>query len=338
MHEEIASSLLLDWYDANARSLPWRVKGGEADPYRVWLSEIMLQQTTVKAVIPYFETFTSLWPDVRSLAKATDDEVMARWAGLGYYSRARNLIACARMIAADGGHFPDTEKELLDLPGVGPYTAAAIASIAFGQSATVVDGNVERVLSRLFAIDVPLPKARPAIRKHAETLTPLERAGDYAQAVMDLGATVCTPKSPKCDICPLSSKCAARMNDTAAAYPKREPKKKIPTRRGTVYWLAMGDHILVNRRAPKGLLGGTLEFPNSGWDGDCGLDQTYDWSDSLGDVKHTFSHFHLVLDVRMAIARDGDNPPMGEWKKTDALEGAGFSSLMEKVRKLVMAD
>ncbi|MCK5575817.1 MAG: A/G-specific adenine glycosylase [Sphingomonadales bacterium] len=346
MHEETVASSLLDWYDANARSLPWRVKGGEADPYRVWLSEIMLQQTTVKAVIPYFETFTSLWPDVRSLAKATDDEVMARWAGLGYYSRARNLIACARMITASGGRFPDTEKELLTLPGVGPYTAAAIASIAFGQSATVVDGNVERVVARLFAVRQPLPSAKRELKRLAETLTPEDRPGDFAQAMMDLGATICTPRKPSCLVCAVQMDCAANAKGIAASLPVRLERAERPLRVGIAFVALREDgHVLLRRRAEEGLLGGMLEVPSTQW-----TDLLPPVDDALrtaplrgnwwlvpGTVRHTFTHFQLELVVyRAVVPVDATltfwaEPDRCRWVARRDLDTAALPSVMRKV-------
>ncbi|MDJ1009364.1 MAG: A/G-specific adenine glycosylase, partial [Paracoccaceae bacterium] len=298
---------ILAWYDRNARVLPWRVPPGSdarPDPYRVWLSEIMLQQTTVAAVKDYFLRFTALWPDVTALAAAEDAAVMGEWAGLGYYARARNLLKCARAVVADhDGRFPDTREALLTLPGIGPYTAAAIAAIAFGRPAAVVDGNVERVMARLFAVTTPLPAAKPELTAHAARLTPAHRPGDYAQAVMDLGATICTPKSPACGICPWAASCRGRAEGVAAGLPHKTPKKAKPVRRGIAYVARnpRGDWLL-ERRPEKGLLGGMLGWPTSDWsdapapappsDGD--------WR-SIGEVRHTFTHFHLILDVVVAV-------------------------------------
>ncbi len=314
-HSDIAAPLLR-WYDAHARVLPWRVSPAERaagvmpDPYRVWMSEIMLQQTTVAAVKSYFERFTALWPCVTDLANAEDDEVMGEWAGLGYYARARNLLKCARVIRDRyDGHFPQTRAELQSLPGIGPYTSAAIASIAFNQPETVVDGNVERVVSRLFRIETPLPAAKPELTKLAETLTPQDRAGDYAQAMMDLGATICTPKSPDCAPCPLTDSCAAHAVGDAARFPLKTPKKPKPTRHGHAYVArtTRGEWVL-EKRPDKGLLGGMLGWPGTHWAQEHATEAPFnaEW-DELGDVRHTFTHFHLVLTVH--VAEGVTNPP-----------------------------
>ena len=295
------SAELLGWYDRHARDLPWRVPPGQgrADPYRVWLSEVMLQQTTVAAVKSYFERFTSLWPRVEDLAAAEDAAVMAEWAGLGYYARARNLLACARAVAAQGG-FPRTRAGLGELPGIGPYTSAAISAIAFDLPETVVDGNVERVISRLFAIETPLPASKPQIHELAESLTPQARPGDHAQAMMDLGATICTPRSPACGICPLSDPCEARRQGIAAELPRKSPKKAKPLRLGVVWIGFAGDAVLVETRPERGLLGGTLAFPSTGWDGsDLPPPAVGEWRE-LGLVRHVFTHFALDLTVMTA--------------------------------------
>ena len=258
MPANLSSSIphdLLAWYDRNARALPWRAPPGAplADPYRVWLSEIMLQQTTVATVRPRFAEFVARWGDVASLAAADEGEVMAAWAGLGYYSRARNLIACARTIVTDhGGRFPSEEAALRSLPGIGDYTAAAIAAIAFGRRAVVIDGNIERVVARLFAIETPLPAAKPLIRRHADTITPDRRAGDFAQALMDLGSGICTPRAPKCLLCPLQRDCRAAALGTPDAFPVKPPKAAKPQRSGTIFWLEKDDRVLLVRRPPKG--------------------------------------------------------------------------------------
>ncbi|GAA3857320.1 A/G-specific adenine glycosylase [Celeribacter arenosi] len=306
MKQNDMASALLDWYDRHARTLPWRVSpadrlaGVRPDPYRVWLSEIMLQQTTVTTVKPYFERFLSIWPTVNDLAGAQDDAVFAEWAGLGYYARARNLVKCARVVARDhGGVFPVTSKALLDLPGIGPYTAAAVGAIAFDEPATVLDGNVERVMSRLFRVEMPLPASKESLRKHASDLTPQARAGDYAQAVMDLGATICTPRSPACGICPWSAPCLARAAGDADSYPRKTPKKPKPVRRGhvSVAQTEMGEWVL-EKRPEKGLLGGMLGWPGSGWaEGE--PDAPEQAGVRVGQVTHTFTHFHLVLDVHV---------------------------------------
>jgi A/G-specific adenine glycosylase len=310
LRDDLAPALqqkLLDWYDRHARVLPWRVSpqdraaGVRPDPYRVWLSEVMLQQTTVAAVRDYFRRFTDRWPTVQALAAAEDAAVMAEWAGLGYYARARNLLACARAVAARGG-FPDTEDGLRALPGIGPYTAAAIAAIAWDHPATVVDGNVERVMARLHAVETPLPAAKPELTRLAAVLTPARRPGDHAQAVMDLGATVCTPRSPACTTCPWVCACAARAAGIAADLPRKSPKAARPVRHGTV-WLAIraDGAVLLERRPPRGLLGGLLGLVGTGWDGQ-GSDTPplpAVWQDR-GTVRHTFTHFDLYLNVRTA--------------------------------------
>src|SRR3954447_4266470 len=260
-------ALLLDWYDRHRRRLPWRAAAGERpDPYRVWLSEIMLQQTGVKTVGPYFLKFLARWPDVAALGRASLDDVLRMWAGLGYYSRARNLHACAVALLRDhGGAFPDTEQGLRSLPGIGPYTAAAIAAIAFGRRAMPVDGNIERVVSRLFAVEQPLPQAKPLIGELAFTLTAETRAGDSAQALMDLGASICTPKKPACALCPLNDDCAAYIRGDQETFPRKAPKKTGTLRRGAAFIVTRGDELLVRTRAEKGLLGGMTEVPGSEW-------------------------------------------------------------------------
>ena len=302
---------LLAWYDANARRLPWRVgpaeraAGQRADPYRVWLSEVMLQQTTIPHAVSYFTDFTRRWPTVQALAKAPEAEVMAAWAGLGYYARARNLIACARAVAVErAGVFPDTETGLLALPGVGPYTAAAVAAIAFDQPANVVDGNVERVIARLYAVDAPLPAAKQELKSLAAGLVGPDRPGDWAQALMDLGATICRPKAPLCDRCPLAEGCAARASGTPEAWPRRSAKAERPRRYGAAYVLSDGARVGLVRRPPKGLLGGMLGLPTSDW-GSAPLSaeaqvaaapRGEDWR-ALGAVEHVFTHFSLTLQV-----------------------------------------
>ncbi|WP_339113960.1 A/G-specific adenine glycosylase [Thioclava sp. GXIMD2076] len=305
------SPALLAWYDRNARVLPWRTgpadhaKGLRTAPYRVWLSEVMLQQTTVAAVRDYFRAFTTRWPTVTDLAQAEDGDVMAAWAGLGYYARARNLLKCARVVAFElGGEFPQTARELQALPGIGPYTAAAIASIAFDEPATVVDGNVERVISRVFALTDPLPGTRPEIARLAGLVTPTHRAGDHAQAMMDLGATICTPRNPVCALCPLDTACEGHAQGIAATLPVKAPKKVKPTRLGHAYVLTgPSGEVLVERRPDRGLLGGTLGFPTSDWAETLPAfapPVTADWTQAPTDVRHTFTHFHLVLTVHRA--------------------------------------
>ncbi|KGJ03921.1 A/G-specific DNA-adenine glycosylase [Paracoccus halophilus] len=304
---QVIAEKLLAWYDRHARALPWRVPPGQgpADPYRVWLSEVMLQQTTVAAVKSYFLRFTDLWPRIEDLAAAEQARVMAEWAGLGYYARARNLIACARAVSALGA-FPDTRAALAELPGIGPYTSAAIAAIAFDRPETVVDGNVERVVARLFAVPTPLPAAKPELVALAGRLTPQDRPGDYAQAMMDLGATICTPRNPACGICPVNDDCLARSQGIAAELPRKSPKKPKPLRQGTV-WIGWTDEaVLVETRPARGLLGGTLAFPSTGWDGsDLAPPAHADWQ-KAGLVRHVFTHFALDLTVMSARL---DSPP-----------------------------
>ncbi|MFZ1468213.1 MAG: A/G-specific adenine glycosylase [Paracoccaceae bacterium] len=314
--------------------MPWRV-GPEArkagirpDPYAVWLSEVMLQQTTVAAVRDYFRRFTARWPDVQALAAADDAEVMAEWAGLGYYARARNLLKCARAVAARGG-FPGDQQGLLTLPGIGPYTAAAIASIAFDQAATVVDGNVERVMARLFAVETPLPKAKAELTALAASLTPQNRPGDHAQAVMDLGATICTPRNPACGICPLSGLCAARAAGIQTLLPRKLPKPEKPTRQGMLWLVRNGPLWLVETRPERGLLGGMTGFPGDGWDGAGGpAPLTADWQ-RLGEVRHTFTHFHLVL--QLLFASTDAAPLRGTYTR---LAAASLPTVMRKAHDL----
>ena len=302
---------LLDWYDANARALPWRTspadraRGLRPDPYRVWLSEIMLQQTTVPHATSYFLEFTRRWPTVGALAAAPEAEVMAAWAGLGYYARARNLIACARTVATvHGGLFPDTEAELLQLPGIGPYTAAAMAAIAFDRPANVVDGNVERVMARLFKLEEPLPDAKPELKRLATDFVSDGRPGDWAQALMDLGAVVCRPKAPLCDRCPLAQACAARAMGQPERYPLKIAKAERPRRHGAAFVLVHRGDVALVQRPPRGLLGGMLGLPTTDWrsapfSAREALHQapaSADWR-NLGGVEHVFTHFALTLEV-----------------------------------------
>jgi A/G-specific adenine glycosylase len=332
---------LLAWYDRNRRRLPWRALPGERpDPYRVWLSEIMLQQTTVAAVEPYFREFLRRWPSVADLAAADLDQVLHAWQGLGYYARARNLHRAARAVVAEyGGELPATERELRHLPGIGAYTAAAIAAIAFGCKATPVDGNIERVVARLFAVRVPLPRAKPVLKGLAEEQTPACRAGDFAQAMMDLGATVCTVGKPKCGICPLSDTCAARAQGIAGELPAREPKRRRPLKYGVVFWVERADGaVLLRRRPDKGLLGGMMEFPSTPW-------REGRWSDTEarreapahsrwrslpGVVRHGFTHFELELRLLRGRARASGE---GRWCQVDRLSELALPSLMKKVAK-----
>ncbi len=305
------TALILAWYDRHHRAMAWRVppaaraEGARPDPYHDWLSEVMLQQTTVAAVGSYFIAFTTRWPDVRALAGAPLEDILAAWAGLGYYARARNLHRCAVAVAArPGGRFPETEAELMALPGIGPYTAAAIAAIAFDRPATVVDGNVERVMARLHAETGTLPGIKERLRAHARALTPSVRPGDYAQAVMDLGATICTPRRPACGLCPWRSACQGRAAGIAGTLPRRAPKRARPVRHGTAFLALDGaGRVLTERRPESGLLGGMLALPSTGW-----IDSlpngppdpvppfAADWRPA-GEVRHTFTHFHLRLAV-----------------------------------------
>jgi A/G-specific adenine glycosylase len=335
------SDILLGWYDGHARHLPWRNPPGArlpddpAWPYRVWLSEVMLQQTTVAAVKPYFAKFTAIWPTVFDLAAAEEDAVMAAWAGLGYYSRARNLVKCARAVA-ERGCFPDNEAELRALPGLGDYTAAAVAAIGFGQRAVVVDANVERVVARLFAITDPLPGARKAIRASADAITPDERAGDFAQAMMDLGSQICTAKSPRCLLCPLRATCAGHTAGQPERLPIKPAKKAVPERRGTAFWITRegtsGREVWLVTRPPTGMLGAMRALPDDGWtarrDGTGDLPLAGDWQD-LGAVRHSFTHAHLTLQV---IGLDSDLPlgGEGEWWPIDRLEIAGLPTVFAK--------
>lgn len=318
---------LLSWYDAEGRTLPWRIRPGDnaaADPYAVWLSEVMLQQTTVAHATPYWERFLDTFPTVCDLARAESDTVMGLWAGLGYYARARNLHKCAKTVCFDRkGIFPTDEATLLTLPGIGPYTAAAIAAICAGEPTNVVDGNVERVISRLFAVEDALPKSRPQLKALAARLVRPHRARDYPQALMDLGATVCRPRSPACLLCPVSGWCVAYHHDTPERFPVKARKAKLPTRRGLAFVAIRGEQLWLTRRPDSGLLGGTLGFP------------TTDWTDTLppipdgwtgaGSVRHTFSHFHLELSVLLGTETMGE----GEWKGTDTV--STLPTLMRKV-------
>lgn len=337
---------LLEWYGREQREFPWRAADGAADPYRVWLSEVMLQQTTTKVVIPYFQHFIQRWATVEALASAPLDTVLAAWAGLGYYARARNLHACAvAVVERHGGRFPASESELLALPGVGAYTAAAIAAIAFGMPATVVDGNVERVVARLFSIETPLPEAKPELKQLAATLTPAARPGDYAQAMMDLGAMVCSPRSPSCLMCPVSAFCSAHTRGIAAELPRRLPKPERPVRRGAAFVAVTDDgYVLLRQRPDKGLLASMMEVPSSRWaaggeDGDVLADTPVEglWLRLPGTVSHTFTHFHLELDVyrahvpRHSQLRLAAAPERCRWVHRDRVDAEALPSVMRKV-------
>jgi A/G-specific adenine glycosylase len=317
-----ASEALLRWFAVDKRRLPWRnADGGPRDPYRVWLSEIMLQQTTVPHAAPYFEAFTRRWPDVEALAKAPEAEVMAAWAGLGYYARARNLVACARKVALElGGRFPDTEEGLRALPGIGRYTAAAIAAIGFGRRAVVVDSNVERVVARLFAVEEALPAARETIYRLADGLTPATGAGDFAEAMMDLGSAICTPRSPDCGRCPLAAQCLARASGEPERFPVKAKKAERPRRQGIAYWLEHDGDVLLVRRPAKGLLGGMLALPEA-------PPAAADWRE-IGAVDHVFTHFALTMRLLCAASETRRD---GLWWPVDRLGEAGLPTLFAKL-------
>ncbi len=338
---------LLAHYDAHGRSLPWRIlphertAGLQIDPYKIWLSEIMCQQTSVTSAGPYWHKFLQAWPTIVDLANAPRDDVLAAWAGLGYYARARNLHKCANQIANEmGGKFPSTEKELLTLPGIGPYSAAAIASICFDEATNVVDGNVERVISRLRTVETPLPAGKKDIRKLAAEIAHPKRPGDYGQALMDLGSQICKPKNPKCDICPWQFACRANRAGTAERYPKKAKKQKPPNRFGAVFYLETEGQILLRRRPDKGLLGGMMELPGTEWgeikqDIDALLRQApivRNWQMCSREVVHVFTHFTLHLRVFVAEGK-------GEGVLADiyALDEYALPSLMRKAIKLAQS-
>jgi A/G-specific adenine glycosylase len=346
--EAARPALLLAWYDRHRRRLPWRPLPGErADPYAVWLSEIMLQQTGVKTVGPYFLKFLARWPDVGALGRASLDDVLRMWAGLGYYSRARNLHACAVAVRRDhGGMFPDTEEGLRTLPGIGPYTASAIAAIAFGQRTMPVDGNIERVVSRLFAVEEPLPQAKPLIQQLATTLLGTgdigSRAGDSAQALMDLGSSLCTPKKPACALCPLNDDCVARARGDQETFPRKAPKKTGALRRGAAFVVTRGDELLVRSRPEKGLLGGMTEVPTSHWldaqDDKAALKQApalkgiTRWHRKAGVVTHVFTHFPLELVIYTAVVAARSRAPEGmRWVPIATLKDEALPNVMRKV-------
>lgn len=341
------SDALLVWYDRHLRRLPWRALPGETpDPYSIWLSEIMLQQTTVATVGPYFQRFTERWPTVEALAAAELDEVLHAWQGLGYYARARNLHRCAQVVTdKHGGIFPDTEDALRALPGIGRYTAAAVAAIAFGRRAVVVDGNVERVVARVFQVEEPLPDSKPLLYELADSLTPEARTGDHAQAMMDLGATICVPKKPKCMLCPWKDGCAGQA--IAETLPRKRPKPEKPTRRGVAFWLVRDDGaVLLRRRVEKGLLGGMMEVPSSVWSegplpgADAVLNEApvevVGPSTLPGQVRHTFTHFHLELAVTAARS-NAPAPPECVWCLPDAFGDHALPTVMKKVVRHALA-
>jgi A/G-specific adenine glycosylase len=333
----VIAAKLLAWYDRHARTLPWRSLPGAAtpDPYRVWLSEVMLQQTTVAAVKPHYERFLTRWPTVEALAATEDAALMAAWAGLGYYSRARNLLACARAVVAEhGGRFPGSAAELRRLPGIGDYTAAAVAAIAFGEPAAVVDGNVERVIARLFALD-----SKAAVRAQAAVLTPAERPGDYAQAMMDLGATICTPRNPACAICPVRSDCRAFAEGRPEAYPVKPLKAARPHRRGFAFWAEAGGHVLLVTRPAKGLLGGMRALPTGDWNETPSLSDApfaADWRIVEPPVRHVFTHFSLDLTVACASVSRANG--IGEWWPIERLGEAGLPTVFDKAARLALRE
>ena len=341
------SARLLIWYDHSRRHLPWRAAPGVSpDPYHIWLSEVMLQQTTVQAVIPYFQAFLKRWPTVQDLAVAPLDDVLHAWAGLGYYARARNLHKCAQTVTAwRGGDFPDDEEALRKLPGVGDYTAAAIVAIAYGRRAVVMDGNVERVIARLFDVREPLPAVKPTLKRLAGELTPDLRAGDYAQAMMDLGATLCTPRNPACGICPWMAACAGRKAGSAEGLPAKLEKPERPTRRGIAFWAVRKDGaVLIRRRPETGLLGGMMEIPSTQWrlepweiaDATVEAPVKAEWRPLPGLLRHTFTHFHLELSVMAGRAGTGSMAP-GLWCPLDKLSDHAFPTVMRKVIKHALA-
>ena len=345
---------LLNWYDKHKRTLPWRAQNKQdANPYYTWLSEIMLQQTTVQAVTPYFLKFISIWPTINDLAQAEDEQVMAQWAGLGYYARARNLLKCARVIEKKpyNGLFPDNETQLLELPGIGPYTAAAICSIAFDKPANVVDGNVERVVCRLYKIETPLPQSKPIIKDKASELhfAGNKRAGDFAQSLMDLGATICTPKQPKCPLCPLKKQCLAYAENLQSDLPKKLKKAKIPTRYGHIFWIENNnEEILVEKREDNIMLGGMLGLPCSNWhdkdnqnDTDSNIENIVKKAILKKDIcfktgiHHTFSHFHLKLSMKIYfIDNIKTKQPKYRWVAKKDIESLGFPTLFQKAVSL----
>lgn len=337
-HSPSIADDLLGWYDLHRRTLPWRAaSGGTPDPYRVWLSEVMLQQTTVAAVAPRFAAWTERWPDFASLAAASDDDVMTAWAGLGYYARARNLVACAKAVVAEhGGAFPRSEAELRKLPGIGEYTAAAIAAIAFDEPATVVDANVERVVARLFRAT-----SKPAVRTAAEAITPARRVGDFAQAMMDLGSAICTPRNPRCLLCPLYGACAAFAAGDQEAFPVKPAKAVKPQRFGTIFWAQAGDDVLLVRRPPKGLLGGMRALPTGPW-----IDQpprladapvAADWTLRNTSVAHGFTHFDLQLALATARVERHAAGDGAIWWPVESLADAGLPTVFAKAAKAIGA-
>lgn len=330
---------ILAWYDKNHRKLPWRAPPGQKmEPYKVWLSEIMLQQTVVNAVIPYFLKFTQLWPTVNDLSNAKSEEVMKHWAGLGYYARARNLHACAKVIVKDyGGKFPDSRAELKKLPGIGDYTSAAITAIAFNKPAPVMDGNIERVVARLYAVKGQLPKIKSQLKEKVEQLFTEDRPGDLAQALMDLGAGICTPKSPKCMLCPINHKCTAHAKGIQESLPEKARKKAKPQKHGFVYWIEDGKgNVLLHKRPEKGMLGGMMGFPTSEWNEKPDeLKEFKNTKSKKEKVLHNFTHFDLTLTVKA-----GQGSFKGKeyiWHPVNDIEEIGFPTLFKKTLKIARA-
>ncbi|MFN3319350.1 MAG: A/G-specific adenine glycosylase [Allorhizobium sp.] len=335
---------LLAWYDRHHRELPWRIspaaakRGVTPDPYYIWMSEVMLQQTTVAAVKAYFAKFIARWPTVKDLAEAPNEDVMAAWAGLGYYARARNLKKCAEAVAFQhGGVFPNTEEGLRALPGIGDYTSAAVAAIAFNRPSAVMDGNVERVISRLYAIEAPLPGSKPQMKAKVAELTPTDRPGDFAQAMMDLGATICTPKRPACALCPFNDACLALATDEPERFPVKAAKKAKPVRLGAAFIAVDRDgRLLLRKRVESGLLGGMTEVPTTEWtsrqDGETGTEAApfpADWQ-AAGSISHVFTHFELRLSIFRVGPIDRPSDHHGFWVPVTELDGEALPTVMKK--------
>lgn len=352
IQDDTMSELLLAWYDRHHRDLPWRVspamaaRGATPDPYRIWLSEVMLQQTTVQAVKAYFALFTTRWPTVGDLAGADTEDVMKAWAGLGYYARARNLKKCAEAVAfRHGGVFPDTEEGLKALPGIGDYTAAAIAAIAFNRRSAVLDGNVERVVSRLHAIETPLPAAKPEMRALVAAMTPEDRPGDFAQAMMDLGATICTPRRPACALCPFNAECRVLGRADPELYPRKAAKKEKPIRLGAAFVAEdEAGAVFLRKRVESGLLGGMTEVPGSAWtariDGETDLSAApfpADWQ-ARGTVAHVFTHFELRLSVYHSMVTGNTHARNGWWQPRETLDGEALPTVMKKAISRAIPD
>ncbi len=341
------SKLILEWYDQHARELPWRMTGGtKPNPYHIWLSEIMLQQTTVATVKSYFSKFLKRWPTLQDMAASPQEEILKEWAGLGYYARARNLHKCATVLTDSyNGEFPQTEAELKNLPGVGDYTSAAIAAIAFGEPAAVVDGNIERITTRVFRIKTQLPKAKAEIKKQVTILTPGDRPGDFAQAMMDLGASHCSPKKPSCLLCPVQKLCQAQLHGDQETYPVKAPKKIKPTRKAYSFWLEHDGHVLLERREQKGLLGGMPGFFSTPWEERSSFPNKEEWlahrpsedywKHHEGIAKHTFTHFHLETKLLVAKTKTKLNVENAFWHPIDQLNDIGLPTVFKKIHALM---